>query len=263
MPRPDHHNEVEINFLETGSLTYLLGGQKLVVEASRFSVFWAAIPHQVVDFEATTRYFVATVPFSHFLQFDLPDEFVQPLLRGACFSETDLQRSAMDVALFNQWERDLQAPTPQAKEIVLLEIEARLRRLALTSPTQASGEGLGRKTRKGIDKGGLNKVEQMACYIAQHYTDPLTVDQIGKTVGLHPNYAMNLFKKTFGTTLIDYLTHHRISHAQRLLATTDEKIVEIALRSGFNSVSRFNDAFRKACKCAPRDYRRHHETLSS
>jgi AraC-like DNA-binding protein len=99
----------------------------------------------------------------------------------------------------------------------------------------------------------------MACLIARQYSEPLTVEDIGKAVGLHPNYAMSLFKKAFGTTLIDYLTHHRISHAQRLLATTDEKIVDVAFSSGFNSISRFNETFRRACGCTPREYRVQHE----
>ena len=98
----------------------------------------------------------------------------------------------------------------------------------------------------------------MACLIAQRYTEQLTVAEIGERVGLHPNYAMGLFKKAFGTTLIDYLTHHRVSHAQRLLATTNEKIVEVAFNSGFNSISRFNEAFRRACGCTPRAYRLQH-----
>jgi AraC-like DNA-binding protein len=104
----------------------------------------------------------------------------------------------------------------------------------------------------------MNKVEQIACLIAQRYTEPLTVAEIGKGVGLHPNYAMGLFKKAFGTTLLDYLMHHRISHAQRLLATTNEKIVEVAFSSGFNSISRFNETFRRACGCTPREYREQH-----
>jgi AraC-like DNA-binding protein len=105
----------------------------------------------------------------------------------------------------------------------------------------------------------LNKVEQMACFIAQNYTEKLTVDQIGAAVKLHPNYAMSLFQKTFGTTLISYLTQHRISHAQRLLATTAQTVTEIAFESGFLSISRFNDAFRRACGCSPREYRKSHE----
>ena len=106
---------------------------------------------------------------------------------------------------------------------------------------------------------GLNKVEQMACFIAQNYTEKLTVQQIGEFVKLHPNYAMNLFQKTFGSTLINYLTQHRISHAQRLLATTTQTVTEIAFQSGFLSISRFNEAFRRACGCSPREYRKVHE----
>ena len=45
--------------------------------------------------------------------------------------------------------------------------------------------------------------------------------------GLHPNYAMNLFRQTFGTTMTHFITEHRISHAQRLLVTTDEAILTV------------------------------------
>ncbi len=51
MPRPDKHNEIEFNLLKTGSLTYLLGGHRITIEAGRLAVFWAAIPHQIVAFE--------------------------------------------------------------------------------------------------------------------------------------------------------------------------------------------------------------------
>ena len=62
----------------------------------------------------------------------------------------------------------------------------------------------------------------MARFIAQNYTQPLTAETIGQHVGLHPNYAMALFQQTFGTTLIKYVTQHRLSHAQRLLVTTKD-----------------------------------------
>jgi AraC-like DNA-binding protein len=69
---------------------------------------------------------------------------------------------------------------------------------------------------------------------------------------------MSLFRKTFGMTLIDCVTQHRLSHAQRLLAVTDEKSVDVAIASGFNSLSRFNEAFKKSCGCSPRQYRDQH-----
>ena len=142
----------------------------------------------------------------------------------------------------------------------MLEMEARLRRMLPNLPASAPAAAKGRARTGSLHGGKLNKVEQMACLIARRYTEPLTVTEIGREVGLHPNYAMGLFKRAFGTTLIDYLTHHRVSHAQRLLATTDEKVVEIAFGSGFNSISRFNEAFRRACGSTPRKYRQSHAT---
>lgn len=257
MRRPDHHNEIELNMLQSGWLTYLLGGRKVRIEAGHLSAFWAAIPHQIIDFDQETKYFVATLPLAWFLQCRLPEPLIQPLMRGEVLSDLNADRVSFDTALFAQWEQDLQDARRETRDIVILEMEARLRRLAASLPTPK--EASKRRARLALQDGGLNKVEQMACLVAQRYKEPLTVTEISQAVGLHPNYAMNLFKKAFGTTLIDYLTHHRISHAQRLLVTTDEKIVEIAFGSGFNSISRFNEAFRDACGCTPREYRVHHE----
>jgi AraC family transcriptional regulator, melibiose operon regulatory protein len=258
MRRPDRHNEIELNYLQSGWLVYLLGGRKVRVEANHLSAFWAALPHQILEFGAETEYFVATIPLPWFLQCRLPDSLVQPLLQGHIVSDPTTDRAVLDAELFTRWEHDLRDPPGELKRAVLLEMEARLVRFALAVP---SSRGTNDQTRKrpGLSDGGLNKVEQMACLIAQRYTERLTVDEIGRSVGLHPNYAMNLFQKTFGTTLIEYLTQHRLLHAQRLLATTDQKIVDVAFASGFCSISRFNDAFRRACGCPPRDYRRQHQ----
>lgn len=258
MRRPDHHNEVELNFLESGSVTYLLGGTKTVVEAGRLSVFWAAIPHQIIDFGTETAYYVATIPLQCFLQWRLPEKFVQPLMQGRLVSERGAGGVGSDVQLFERWESDLVKKSPELERPVLLEMQARLIRLALEIPEQAKTRSRRNQT-DSITDTGLNKVEQMACFIAQNYTEKLTVEQIGAAVKLHPNYAMSLFQKTFGTTLISYLTQHRISHAQRLLATTAQTVTEIAFESGFLSISRFNDAFRRACGCSPREYRKSHE----
>ncbi len=258
MRRPDHHNEVELNFLESGTVTYLLGGTKTVVEAGKLGVFWAAIPHQIIDFGTKTAYYVVTIPLQCFLQWRLPENFVQPLMQGRLVSEPTTGLADSDRHLFEQWESDLLKKDSALEAPVLLEMQARLLRLAINTPAGRTGRAK-RDRITNVTDTGLNKVERMACFIAQNYTDKLTVDQIGEFVDLHPNYAMNLFQKTFGTTLINYLTQHRVSHAQRLLATTDESVTEIAFQSGFHSISRFNDAFRRACGCSPREYRKSHE----
>ncbi|MBC8096031.1 MAG: helix-turn-helix domain-containing protein [Akkermansiaceae bacterium] len=258
MRRPDRHNEIELNFLETGWVTYLHGGNKIRIEAGQLSAFWAAIPHQIIDYGDEPEYFVVTLPLAWFLQSRMPDTFRHALLHGRVIIEKTTARTRSDAQMFSDWESDLRGRDATLKQAVLLEIQARLLRLAMAAnyprvvPTSKRGQRL------VLSGGGLNKVERMAGIIAERYTERLTVEEIGKVVGLHPNYAMSLFQKTFGTTLIDYLTQHRISNAQRLLVTSDQKIVQVALDSGFGSISRFNDAFRRECGCSPREYRQKH-----
>lgn len=99
----------------------------------------------------------------------------------------------------------------------------------------------------------------MAFYIAQQCAEPLTLGRISRAVRLHPNYVMAVFRRVFGPTLVDYITQHRLAHAQRLLVTTDDLILNVALRTCFGSLSRFNEAFRRAFGCTPRHSRNHHQ----
>lgn len=257
MHRPDHHNEIELNFIESGWVTYLIGGCRVQLNAGELSAFWAAIPHQIIDFGENAAYYVATIPLPWFLQWRTPPRFSQALMRGGIVTDTSPSRTHSDRYHFAEWEKDLKNENRAGSRVALLEIQARLLRLA--RDTKESWDiDLQTSGRSGPVVDGLNRVERMACFMAQHYTERITVQDISSHVQLHPNYAMNLFHRTVGMTLINYLTQHRLSHAQRLLATTDDCILNIAFDSGFHSISRFNDAFRRACGCAPREYRSLH-----
>lgn len=263
MRRPDRHNEIELNLLGTGSLTYVLAGRKVTIPAGRLALFWAAIPHQVVQARGTGDYFVATIPLAWFLQCEFPQHLVEPILHGQIVF--DPGSDPIDRHRFECWLNDLDADPKKRQRPVFLEMQARILRLSLAIETRkrfASRSRSDRASPAGLMKlkdDRLSKVEQIAAFIAMHYKEPLAVEDVGNHVSLHPNHAMTLFKRAFGTTVLNYLTQHRISHAQRLLATTRDKILSIALDSGFGSVSRFNAAFKTACGCSPREYRaRHH-----
>jgi AraC-like DNA-binding protein len=257
MPRPDRHNEVEMNFLPSGSLPYLLGGARITVQAGRLTLFWAAIPHQIVQWETTKPYYVATLPLAWFLSCGFPEHFAHPILAGKIVR--DPESPAGDKARFSQWVTDLHSGILNRERAAQLEIQARLVRLAIALPVRQSDAAhpVSPSLRPGSQ---LSRADQLACYIARHYHEPLTARQIASAAGLHPNYAMTLFRKAFGSTMTDFLTKHRISHAQRLLVTTDDPVIEIAANSGFQSLSRFNEAFKLACGCPPRSFRNAHRS---
>ena len=261
MSRPDHHNKVELDFLESGSVTYLFGGERIVLPAGGLGVFWGAIPHQIIGYNHETAYFVVTIPLSWFLQWRLPESFVRSLLQGQLLQEHLETRLDFERRRFECWESDLQSKNTELERVVLLDVQARLLRvaMALAVPRGQASRPTGIAP---ITDTALSKAERMACYIAEHYTDPLSVENIAKVVGLHPNYATSVFHKMFGISLVRFLTQHRVSHAQRILVTSECSMVDVAFDSGFNSISRFNDAFRQICGCSPREYRNSHRLVS-
>ena len=62
-------------------------------------------------------------------------------------------------------------------------------------------------------------------------------------------------KKHLGVTVTEYINSLRLEHAAKLLQTTDKKIVDIALESGFESVSYFNKIFKQKFLVTPHTYR--------
>ncbi|WP_145169322.1 helix-turn-helix domain-containing protein [Rubripirellula lacrimiformis] len=247
MQRPDRHNEIELNLLMAGSLTYLLGGRRTTIEAGKLAIFWGAIPHQIVEFDGNAPYFVVTVPLIEFLRMGLDQSVVNPILLGTVL--TDSKGNDLDDSRFRQWERELRGQDLACKRATRLEVQARLLRFASGTSNAPDHHSIQL----------LSNADQLACYIARNYQEPLTSKSIAESIGVHPNYAMNLFRQTFGTTMTTFITQHRISHAQRLLVTTSEAILDIALESGFQSLSRFNEAFKATCGCSPRDYRKSHK----
>jgi AraC-like DNA-binding protein len=256
MPRPDRHDEIEINFLDRGTLTYLIGGHRVTVHARRVSAFWAAVPHQVVAFDNVNYYYVVTVPFGWVLQWGLPERLMVSLTQGQIVADNNTTRAALDRQLFGQWHDDVEGRLNTNREIVVLELRARLLRLAesvadvnQTPPSSGINASPCQQT-------NLEKAESMACFVARNYTSRIQVKDIAACVDLHPDYAATLFRKTFGTTLNVLITRHRVAHAQRKLVTSDERVVHIAHDSGFDSLSRFNRAFKQIAGMTPRQYRK-------
>jgi len=66
----------------------------------------------------------------------------------------------------------------------------------------------------------------------------------------------HLFKRGIGKTYVQYRNELRVGRACRLLLDTEESITQIALRSGFNNLSNFNEQFLRIKGVTPRAYRK-------
>ncbi|SDD83291.1 helix-turn-helix domain-containing protein [Glycomyces harbinensis] len=251
MDTAHQHDDLEINFIaEGGTMLYLFGGEPVEIGPGSVAAFWAAVPHQLVANSVTRAHWVH-VPFATFLGWGLPTALVGRLLSGMPLIAPPSAAMDSDPANFTQWAADLSSAQPERRRILLLEVEARVRRLALDAP-----QGPVRRYSGGDP--ALRHVVTMVRHIAEHFREPLTVADVAAAARLHPGYAMAHFGKIVRTTIIDYLTRCRLAEGRRLLVTTDLPIAAVASDSGFSSVSRFYAAFKTECGVPPAAYRRLH-----
>lgn len=258
MCRFDRHNEVEINYLIEGSITYLINGRKVTVPSGRIVMFWGLMSHQIIDFEKSAFYYVCTIPLSMFLLWNLPKPMIDRVLKGDVLVERESDKKEWDIFLFEQWFSDINSNDNVIAST--MEMNGRLHRFFYNIDDTICQSGTDNKNSKLHSK-ELMLIDKMVLFIAKNYSNGIKVADVGKEVGLHPDYANNIFKKAFNTTISEYIITEKILHAQRLLIMEDKSITDIVYDSGFNSISCFNSAFIKNNGCTPREYRKNNKML--
>ncbi len=100
-----------------------------------------------------------------------------------------------------------------------------------------------------------NPLDIIISYINEHFSQPITLDDLAKMASLSPFYFTRLFTKQIGMTPHQYLIATRLNSAKFLLITTELSIKEIAFNTGFTSESSFCSTFRKWEYTTPSKYR--------
>ncbi len=92
-------------------------------------------------------------------------------------------------------------------------------------------------------------------YIDLHYQEPLTLEGISARAGFSKYHFSRLFKQYANTTFYHYLSLKRVMMAERLLATSDMPVTEIALLTGFGSIPTFNRTYKQIRQYTPTEFR--------
>jgi len=101
------------------------------------------------------------------------------------------------------------------------------------------------------------KLVQRACeYIQQHYNSPdISLNTVAAHVGLSPAHFSTIFAQEMSKTFIEYLTDVRLEKVKELLATTDEKITNIAFSVGYSEPNYLSYLFKKREGLTLKEYR--------
>lgn len=254
MPGPHMHSQVELNLVLEGAMTYWFDGRELIVSEGRLALFWGMIPHQVIDIIRPTRFVCLYVPMSVFLGLPMLSRFRDAVFRGAMIEAMDVK--PFDRDFFMRWREELLSGDQELEQIVRDELSARVRRLDREGWRDLREVGSAMRGVSHPDAERIVHVERMARFIGEHAIEDISVDDVAGAAGLHPNYAMTIFKRAIGLTITQSISRQRLDTAQSLLISTDMPITQIAFESGFGSLSRFYEAFTGRFGAKPSAFRK-------
>ena len=94
--------------------------------------------------------------------------------------------------------------------------------------------------------GGLiNRIEDAIKYVEDNITEELDISKIAEKAYLSPFYFQKIFGVICGFTVGEYIRNRRLAMAAEELSVTNSKIIDIALKYGYDSPDSFSRAFTK------------------
>jgi len=92
-------------------------------------------------------------------------------------------------------------------------------------------------------------------YLEINYKEAYSRKELAKKFGLNEDYMGQIFKKTAGLNISNYINARRIEAVKELLVETDSKIIDIAYHVGFENLTHFHRQFKTITDLTPSQYR--------
>ena len=84
----------------------------------------------------------------------------------------------------------------------------------------------------------------------------MTIDELAAVHHISPTMLKRCFKNVYGNAIGRYMKEYRMAEAKRQLRESEETILAIANKVGYENSSKFAEAFQKLTGMLPKDYRR-------
>ena len=95
----------------------------------------------------------------------------------------------------------------------------------------------------------------VARYVHQHVTEPISIADVAKDVGLSESHLRAKFRMIAGVGLGTYIRRMRHHRARTMMLATDLRLKEIAEACGYDSIYTFSRAFSQAAGMSASAYR--------
>jgi AraC-like DNA-binding protein len=246
-----YHPEYELTFILKGEGKRLVGDTYETFKAGDLVLLPPLLPHTWISEKGRKGNCLAIVI-----------KFSQVFLDQIC----QLPELAGFKKLLGTAARGLQFTGPKSKEVVPL-LKLLLQGDALTKLTSVLQvfhtlthvkatpiASVQYKPLKGTEN--QQRLNTIFRYVEKEFRSTISLKKAASLIHLSESAFCKYFKRASGKTFSNYTNDIRIAHACELLIETDKPISEIALQSGFESLSYFNRVFLAKKKLRPREYRK-------
>ncbi|SFR64901.1 AraC family transcriptional regulator [Anaeromicropila populeti] len=107
------------------------------------------------------------------------------------------------------------------------------------------------------------KMIDVCSYLSQNCTKDLTLLMAANYAGFSKYHFSRLFSEFTGSSFIEFLTNERLKQAVELLLNEKLSITDVAMMSGFSSISTFNRCFQKYKHDTPSNFRKKYTPMKS
>lgn len=108
-----------------------------------------------------------------------------------------------------------------------------------------------------------NSIQNAINYIEEHLTENIDYDRVAKEAASSSFYFQKIFGILCGYSLGEYIRNRRLTLAGKELASSRSKVIDVALKYGYNSPESFTRAFTKFHGIPPTDARKNGSKLKT
>ena len=103
----------------------------------------------------------------------------------------------------------------------------------------------------GIKMEWIERLNKAMSYIEEHITEEIDFEQTAKIACCSAYHFQRMFTYMAGIPLSEYIRRRRMTLAAVELQSSDEKVIDIALKYGYASPTAFNRAFQSVQGITP------------
>lgn len=109
---------------------------------------------------------------------------------------------------------------------------------------------------RSTNQKSVEKVKLILSYVRDNYRHNISIEEIAQVCYYSKSHFMKFFKESMGMSFTHYVNDYRLGIASQRLLTSEDSVLEVAEKTGFDNLSYFTRLFKRKYKMTPGQFRK-------